>query len=54
MNAYDQQDLINFVKRIRYKPQEIRIVHGDKNAKVVLPEKLGQLVSDAQILMPNQ
>ena len=50
----DQQDLINFVKNIRYKPQQIRIVHGDEDAKTALAEKLGQLVPDAQILRPNE
>ncbi len=29
----DQKDLINFVKRIRNKPSDIRIVHGDESAK---------------------
>lgn len=31
----DQKDLINFVKRMRRKPSEIRIVHGDDGAKAV-------------------
>lgn len=32
----DQQDLLNFVKRIPKPPQQLRIVHGDDGAKRVL------------------
>ncbi|MDO6749625.1 MBL fold metallo-hydrolase RNA specificity domain-containing protein, partial [Gilvimarinus sp. 1_MG-2023] len=32
----DQQDLINFVRRMRYPPLDIRIVHGDSVAKQAL------------------
>jgi len=48
----DQQDLVNFVKHIKHKPQQIRIVHGDAKAKRVLAEKLAKIVPDAQILRP--
>ncbi len=36
----DQQGLVNFVKGIKHKPQEIRLVHGDKGAKQALKEAL--------------
>jgi len=36
----DQRDLVNFVKRMRYKPKDIRLVHGDKQAKESLAERL--------------
>lgn len=36
----DQKDLINFVKRMRVKPREIRLVHGDTVAKRALQGKL--------------
>jgi len=42
----DQSDLIKFVKRMRYKPKQIRIVHGDNEAKLALQqqfEKLGNI-----------
>ena len=29
----DQKDLVNFVKRMRFKPKHIRIVHGEQGAK---------------------
>ncbi|MBF0266830.1 MAG: MBL fold metallo-hydrolase [Gammaproteobacteria bacterium] len=48
----DQQDLINFVKRIRHKPKEIRIVHGDKEAKEALKKQYEQLFS-AEVIIPN-
>ena len=50
----DQLDLLNFVKHIRHKPQEIRIVHGDERAKAVFAEKLGALVPGARILRPKE
>jgi len=36
----DQQGLVNFVKGMRHKPREIRLVHGDKGAKQALKEAL--------------
>ncbi|OUR82890.1 MBL fold hydrolase [Cycloclasticus sp. 46_120_T64] len=47
-----QQDLINFVKRMRKKPSEIRIVHGDDVAKQALQTKLQQLVPKAHVWCP--
>lgn len=35
----DQKGLINFVKRMRYKPERIIIVHGDERAKQLLAQK---------------
>lgn len=45
----DQSNLINFVKRIRRKPQHIRIVHGDQAAKTALADKYRELLSEAEI-----
>jgi len=45
----DQSGLINFVKRMRHKPQHIKIVHGDENAKARLAEKYQQLLPSAKI-----
>jgi len=36
----DQRNLINFIKRIRYQPDEVIIVHGDTEAKQALANKL--------------
>ncbi len=45
----DQNNLFNFVKRMRHKPKHIRIVHGDDKAKAALKIKLKQLVNDVVI-----
>lgn len=50
----DQKNLINFVKRMRYKPQQIRIVHGETKAKAILKEKFEEIVPDAKILIPSE
>lgn len=42
----DQKDLVNFVKRMRYQPKHIRIVHGDDEAKQALAEQYYQLLGD--------
>ncbi|HEC85178.1 MAG: MBL fold metallo-hydrolase [Candidatus Parabeggiatoa sp. nov. 2] len=39
----DQQNLINFVKRMRHKPKEIRLVHGDEKAKQMLAKQLAKV-----------
>ncbi|MES9905824.1 MAG: MBL fold metallo-hydrolase RNA specificity domain-containing protein, partial [Sedimenticola sp.] len=36
----DQQDLVNFVKRMRRPPAEVRLVHGDTGAKSTLKQKI--------------
>jgi len=48
----DQHDLINFVKRMRVKPKEIRIVHGDEEAKQVLKEKYEVLFNKVDVVVP--
>ena len=34
----DKLGLLNFVTRMRHKPSQVRIVHGDKGAKVALQQ----------------
>ncbi|AWB66764.1 MBL fold hydrolase [Saccharobesus litoralis] len=46
----DQQDLINFVTRINKPPQEIRIVHGDNQAKLALQHKYSELGFNARVM----
>jgi metallo-beta-lactamase family protein len=36
----DQRDLLNFVKRMRHLPGEVRLVHGDSQARATLREQL--------------
>ena len=52
-SAYaDQHDLINFVKRMRVKPNEIRIVHGDEEAKQTLKNKFELLFEGVEVVIP--
>jgi len=48
----DQKDLINFVTRMRRKPKEIRIIHGDEEAKATLQQKLIAVCPGAQVIIP--
>ena len=36
----DQHDLLNFVRRMRHPPREVRLVHGDPRAQAALKAKL--------------
>jgi len=45
----DQKGLINFVKRMRIKPQHILIVHGDDKAKASLKEQYQLILPEALI-----
>lgn len=48
----DQHDLINFVKRMRHKPSEIRIVHGDDEAKLELKSQYEALFTGTNVIIP--
>ena len=50
----DQKDLLNFVERMRVKPNEIRIVHGDTEAKIVLRDKFLSVLPEANIWIPTE
>ncbi len=47
----DQRDLLNFVLRMRHKPKQIRIVHGDDVAKRQLRKKLMKLIPGAETVI---
>lgn len=49
----DQFGLINFVKRMRHKPKQIRIVHGDEDAKKALSAEYQALFPQADIVIPK-
>lgn len=38
----DQRNLLNFVRRMRHAPPDIRLVHGEKDARKALREKLAE------------
>jgi metallo-beta-lactamase family protein len=50
----DQANLVNFVKRIYKKPNEVRVVHGDEEAKAALVKKLQVVVPDAKVWVPHE
>lgn len=50
----DQRDLLNFVKRMRIRPQHVRIVHGDNAAKRALQNELQDLLGEgADVVIPG-
>jgi len=48
----DQATLLRFVKRMRIKPKEIRLVHGDNEAKLALQSKLQQEHPEIRVWIP--
>ncbi len=48
----DQKDLLNFVRRMRKKPMQIHIVHGDDNAKQALQKQFRKLLPDCSVTIP--
>lgn len=49
----DRDDLVRFVRRMRRKPAEIRLVHGDAGAKTALADGLREVCPGAEILIPE-
>ncbi|MBT6479759.1 MAG: hypothetical protein HOK69_11770, partial [Gammaproteobacteria bacterium] len=45
-------NLVNFIKRMRHKPKEVRLVHGDKGAKEQLKQELSQLLPESKVWVP--
>jgi len=48
----DQKNLINFIKRMRHKPKEVRLVHGDHASKLALKEEIEQLLPESTVWIP--
>jgi metallo-beta-lactamase family protein len=48
-----QKDLLNFVKRMRIKPKEIRIVHGDEEAKSALKLCYAAILDNTSVIIPH-
>ena len=48
----DQQNLLDFVTDIKKAPKEIRIVHGDENAKTALKDKLTSQLQQTKVHIP--
>lgn len=48
----DQKGLMNFVKRMKKKPREIRVIHGDKAAKAELARLLKLEMKETTVIVP--
>lgn len=47
----DQKDLVNFIKRMRYWPKEVRLVHGQEEARQALKAKIDALYAGKNYLV---
>jgi metallo-beta-lactamase family protein len=47
----DQANLLRFVKGIRHRPREIRLVHGDDAAKHELRRQLQRLLPETTVVV---
>ncbi len=48
----DQQNLVNFVRRMRRRPHTVRLVHGDAEAKQALAARLQQAIAGLLVEIP--
>ncbi len=48
----DQDDLVRFVTRMRHKPETIRLVHGDHEAKQTLQQRLQRQLPQTTVVIP--
>jgi len=57
LNGYsahaDQNNLLNFVKRMKNKPEQIRLVHGDKQAKQQLQQLFLDQYPTIDVIIPH-
>jgi metallo-beta-lactamase family protein len=48
----DQRNLVNFIKRMRHKPTDIRLVHGDAEAKISLAAMIKDQLAISNVTVP--
>jgi metallo-beta-lactamase family protein len=48
----DQQNLVNFVRRMRHRPNTVRLVHGDAEAKQALAARLQEAFAGLLVAIP--
>ena len=48
----DQKDLLNFIGRMRHKPRQVRLVHGDAGAKQALAAAIRQRHPNIEVIIP--
>ncbi len=49
-----QRDLLNFIRRMRRPPRQIRLIHGDAAAKQALKRQLDAQQPHTEVLIPRQ
>jgi metallo-beta-lactamase family protein len=49
----DQRDLLNFIGRMRHKPGQVRLVHGDAGARQALAAAIRQRHPDMAVVVPG-
>jgi metallo-beta-lactamase family protein len=49
----DRENLLDFVRCMRKKPGEVRLVHGDPDAKRSLAEGLREVLPEAEVWIPG-
>ncbi len=49
----DQKNLLDFIRRMRVQPREIRLVHGDEAAKATLRDKLKTEYPQMRVIIPQ-
>jgi metallo-beta-lactamase family protein len=48
----DQKDLLNFIGRMRQKPRQVRLVHGDESAKATLAQAIQAQHPGIEVIVP--
>ncbi|MGH1373394.1 MAG: MBL fold metallo-hydrolase RNA specificity domain-containing protein [Cellvibrionaceae bacterium] len=48
----DQRDLLNFIRRMRKPPKQVRVVHGDDRAKRAFAEEVRKVLPLGEVLVP--
>jgi len=48
----DRQNLVDFARRMRHPPSEIRLIHGEEKAKEALAQELRKVLPDAKVWIP--
>lgn len=48
----DQNNLVNFIRRMRHPPRQVRLVHGELEAKLALKKRLEELAAGMEVIIP--
>lgn len=49
----DQNNLVNFIRRMRHPPKQVRLVHGESAAKQALKARLAELDLGMEVVIPE-